>query len=267
MVKVSNESPETPTDLWMQLHASWDAQQELYIRDRERRYEVLFEFVDQVTPAPTRILDLACGPGSLAKRSLDRYPKAQVVAVDIDPVLLQIGKSALGDMQGRLRWVQADLRENDWWAYLQPNSFDLAVSSTALHWLTATELKSLYGRAASLLKADGVLLNADYFEPNPAASRPAAAIEKVDEKRQAEARTNGALSWDDWWQKVREISELGPALAERDQIFPPDSTRSQLSPTFDEHRKALAEAGFSEVQMVWQDLNEGLLVALLDTSS
>jgi trans-aconitate methyltransferase len=59
-------------------------------------------------------LDLACGPGSIAQRLLVRFPAARAVAVDFDPVLMRLGQDALGDLDGRLRWVEADLRRPDW---------------------------------------------------------------------------------------------------------------------------------------------------------
>ncbi len=40
------------------------------------------------------MLDLGCGPGSLATRLLDRIPAATVIALDADPVLLAIGQAA-----------------------------------------------------------------------------------------------------------------------------------------------------------------------------
>jgi trans-aconitate methyltransferase len=59
-------------------------------------------------------IDLACGPGSLSQRLLQRFPQARVIAVDVDPVLLALGRGALGTVGGRLRWVDADLASPDW---------------------------------------------------------------------------------------------------------------------------------------------------------
>jgi trans-aconitate methyltransferase len=60
-------------------------------------------------------LDLACRPGSLSQRLLARFPGARVIAVDIDPVMVAIGRSALGTVDGRLRWIEVDLASLDCW--------------------------------------------------------------------------------------------------------------------------------------------------------
>lgn len=43
-----------------------------------------------------RVLDLACGRGSLAVRATERFLDAEVVAADLDPVLLELGRAAFG---------------------------------------------------------------------------------------------------------------------------------------------------------------------------
>lgn len=40
-------------------------------------------------------VDLACGPGSLSQRLLDRFPRVRCIAIDLDPVLLAVGRGAL----------------------------------------------------------------------------------------------------------------------------------------------------------------------------
>ena len=75
----------------------WDAQQEWYMPDREDRFTVLIDAVEAgVGRDGPLVLDLGCGPGSLAVRLLDRIPAARVVAVDTDPLLLALGRAAYG---------------------------------------------------------------------------------------------------------------------------------------------------------------------------
>src|ERR1700686_4436990 len=76
--------------------ARWDAQQQRHIPDREERFSAMVEAVAAFAGPEPRVLDLGCGPGSLSARVLDRIPGAQVVAIDADPVLLAIGRGALG---------------------------------------------------------------------------------------------------------------------------------------------------------------------------
>ena len=76
--------------------ARWDAQQQRHIPDREERFAAMVDAVAAFAGPEPRVLDLGCGPGSLSARVLDRIPGASVVAIDADPVLLAIGRGALG---------------------------------------------------------------------------------------------------------------------------------------------------------------------------
>ncbi|MGH2942879.1 MAG: methyltransferase, partial [Solirubrobacteraceae bacterium] len=67
--------------------------------------------------------------------------------------------------------------------------------------------------------------------------------------------------WQDWWDELRGEPALRDAFAERERIFPPGE-RTWTAPGHAFHEAALAEAGFTEVAVVWQDLEERVLVAL-----
>ncbi len=165
-------------------------------------------------------LDLAAGPGSASARLLRRLPGSRSVAVDADPVLLRLGEGAQGDHGGRLRWVQADLRDPAWVDARGQDTFDAVISTTALHWLTPPEVAQVYRQLAGLLRPGGVLLNGDLL-PLPAhLSRIRAAVEAVDERRQAAALAGGSQAWQDWWDTLRSEPALRDAFAERDRLWP-----------------------------------------------
>src|SRR5271165_6865287 len=94
---------------WHQWLRRWDRQQAGYLPFREERFDAMFDALEALLPPDFIALDLGSGPGSLSQRLLDRFPRARSVAVDQDPVLLAIGQGSLGDVGGRLRWVDADL--------------------------------------------------------------------------------------------------------------------------------------------------------------
>ncbi len=96
---------------WQGWLARWDLQQEGYVPEREERFRTMF---DALLPPEFVALDLACGPGSLSQRLLNRFPKARCVAVDMDPVMLALGQGALGTVGGHLRWVDADIASPGW---------------------------------------------------------------------------------------------------------------------------------------------------------
>lgn len=253
---------------WSDLLARWDRQQAMYIEHRERRFQVMFDFLAELRPGPApAVLDLACGPGAISDRLLRRYPQAQAVAVDADPVLLRIGREACGDHSGRLRWVQADLRDPAWPTRLPgggvPGSFDAVMSSTALHWLTPPELVAAFRAAGTLLRPGGVLINGDYLPMNPANSRIKAASAAVGARRQHEALGRGVEDWEAWWASVEAMPELAEEIATRRQIWPEGTRGGWAAAGRDYHTTALREAGFSEVDVVWQDLEEGVLIATM----
>src|ERR1039457_2883910 len=123
----------------------WDAQQQVYMPEREDRFTTLIDAVGEgAGREDPLVLDLGCGPGSLAVRLLDRLPKATVVAVDADPVLLALGRSAWPDRPG-LRFAELDMRSGGWAGSLGlDRPADAAVSTTAPHWLTAQAPAALY---------------------------------------------------------------------------------------------------------------------------
>src|SRR6516165_1399435 len=96
----------------------WESQQQGFLPDREERFTALIDAVADGAGRPDPlVLDLGCGPGSLAVRLLDRIPGATVIGVDADPVLLALGRAAYGE-RARLRFADCDLRTPGWAAAL-----------------------------------------------------------------------------------------------------------------------------------------------------
>ena len=145
------------------LLAAWDDQQAAYIAERESRFRVIVELLELACGQAPLVVDLACGPGSLTKRVLDALPHATVLAVDHDPLLLDLAARALRPIHGdRLAVLDADLDDRRWPSLvsdaLDGRTPDAFVSTTALHWLTPDALVRLYAGTASLLGGGGVLL-------------------------------------------------------------------------------------------------------------
>ena len=251
----------TATD-WAGLLRRWDVQQEVYIEQRERRYEIMFELIDILRPKPTRFLDLMCGPGAISTRLLDRYPEASSVAVDVDPVLLRLGQGALGDVGGRLAWVRADISQPDWVAALPDGPpFDAVLTTTATHWLSGGQLTAVYTQLAGLLPEGALLLNGDHMPDTGQLPAITGAVKALAAGRLDRAVQCGAEDWDTWWIAVREDPAFAELLAERDRIFPPGRDRL-CRPDGPLHLAAAGCAGFREASIVWRDLDDGLLLAV-----
>ncbi|HEY7928334.1 MAG: class I SAM-dependent methyltransferase [Candidatus Dormibacteria bacterium] len=249
----------TPVVDWKGWLDRWEAQQGAYMPDREERFSVMIGALAALCGETPHIVDLGSGPGSLARRVLDRLPGARVTAIDMDPVLLAIGRNALGDQGGRLNWLDADLRSR--WRPADAEQVDGAVSTTALHWLQPDALAALYRHLGTVLQPGGVFINGDRLGFPPESPRIAAAVDDMRDQRDQAAPPPGAESWEEWWAAVKQEPGLADQLAERerrhhdhpDHDHPVDVTA---------HAQALREAGFSEVETIWQKLADRVLVAV-----
>ena len=235
----------------------WDLQQEVYMPDREDRFTALIDAVEAGSGRPDPlVLDLGCGPGSLAVRLLRRLPAATVVAVDADPVTLSLGRAGYASVPG-LRFVDVDLRTTGWASRLGLEAgrpVDAVVSTTALHWLSAAELHELYAALAGLLRPGGLFLDGDHLHEDETASPVLGQLDRALEEREARRRHTGgqpagAENWDEWWQAVAADPALAEAAAERSQGLVHHSNEgAQLGA----HTSALRAAGFAEVGTLWQ---------------
>jgi SAM-dependent methyltransferase len=247
--------------------ARWDRQQEVYLADREERFTALIDAVDAATGRPDPlVLDLGCGPGSLAVRLLRRLPSATVIAADADPVTLSLGRAAYGTVPG-LRFLDLDLRSPDWASSLgieDGRLLDAAVSTTALHWLTAAELHDLYATLAAMLRPGGVFLNGDHLrlsqEDSPVLGRLDQALEERENQRRFPDGHADAEDWGQWWEAAATDPLLATASAERDrrQVHHHGPEGSRL----DVHVTALRAAGFTEIGTLWQRGASRLLCAV-----
>jgi trans-aconitate methyltransferase len=115
---------------WAAWQRSWDRQQEWYMPDREERFGVMLDMVEATVGPRPRVLDLACGTGSITARLLARFPEATSTAVDLDPALLTIARGTFaGD--DRVTLVTADLTGPDWTAALPHDSYDAVLTRNA----------------------------------------------------------------------------------------------------------------------------------------
>lgn len=245
----------------------WDAQQAAYIAGREQRFAAMLDVLELTVGPEFVAVDLACGPGSLSARILDRFPAARVVAVDVDPLLLHVAREVLTPRFGdRLTVLDVDLAVPGWSsdveaalagfgdgdaAVARPTA---AVSTTALHWLTPDQLVRVYGETHGLLGDGGVLLNGDHFRfdgRDPELRRIASAH---DEATQQAAFAAGAPTWDAWWDEARALPGAAPLAAERERRF--DGRPVPPATAVDLHLAALAQAGFATVGTAWQLLDD-----------
>ncbi len=242
--------------------ARWDRQQAGYQGDREGRFQVMFDALEAIAGGgELTVLDLGSGPGSLAVRLLDRFPGASVIAVDVDPVLLTLGRGAYGDRYG-LRFAESDLRDPAWTQRLELDGpVDGALSTTALHWLSRDQIERLYGDLAALLRPGGAFLDGDHRQFGQASPRLAEAAAAMAERHRRRTAPPAAESWQDWWDAIRAEPALAEAAAQRERLghTHPDG-RHELRD--EDQCRLLLEAGFAEAGTLWQHGDERVLAAV-----
>lgn len=243
----------------------WDRQQEGYLPDREERFTVLIDAIEvHVGRDDPLVLDLGCGPGSLSARLLDRLPRATVVAIDADPLLLALGRACYSSLPG-LRFAELDLRHPGWSRELGlERAPDAAVSTTALHWLAEHDLRTLYAELAGLLRPGGIFLNGDHMEADDSASRLRDLEREIARKALRRRFPDGRPEdWRQWWDAFTADPALAALAAERKNGSSAAHHDGSESPRLSTHVAALRAAGFTEIDTIWQRGDDRLLAALL----
>jgi len=239
----------------------WDAQQTGFIEYRAERFDIMARIVANTQTAAPRILDLACGPGSLAEAMLKRNPDADIVAVDKDPVLLAIAADVYTD-DDRVSVITADLDTPDWVELAMAGGknpgrpFDAVVSATALHWLHPSVLARTYFELANMMVKDGVFLNADHLYYD-ATTQPKLRALGVQDELDHQKRSFGTVAddWDTWWEAAKSRPEYAQAVAERETTWA-GKTGATPKVSHGFHLETLRSAGFTETGVVWQYLND-----------
>jgi hypothetical protein len=151
---------------------------------------------------------------------------------------------------------------------------DAVLSTTALHWLPSDALAQLYRDLGTLVREGGVFLNGDtirFGAPVPTLRRLGATLEQ--QHRDRVHGRGGVEDWEAWWVDLEAEPALAELFAERRRRFgwrplepgtrfsarPSDGV---TSPIIDFHEAALRNAGFREVGVIWQRLEDRILLAV-----
>ena len=247
---------------WQTWLDRWDVQQAGYLPDREARFDAMFDVLDYLMPEQWTALDLASGPGCISQRLLARYPNARCIAIDYDPLLLAIGQGAMGDVGGRLRWFEADLAAVDLVDMLGEGKIDAVLSTTALHWLPGASLWRVFAQLGKVVRPGGVFLNGDNMDfANHLPTFQKMTKARYEEQQTESFKKNGIEDWEQWWKAVKQVPGLEALAAEREARFGHRKSEENR-PNYDTHKTMLQNAGFREVDTIWQHRDNRILLGV-----
>ena len=246
-----------------ELLAAWHVQQTAFIEFRDQRVRAMLEMLAAVHPGDRslRVLDLGCGPGSLCDAVADRFPEAEVVGIDRDPILLRLGRETNRHGE-RMRLLDLDLTDPGWIDEVGQERFDAVVSATALHWLGPDKLAGLYVTLPRVLNPGAVFLNADhlYFD---GATEPflKGVAEAQRERFRLAALESGAMTWEAWWEAARSVPGWEAEAKQWEERWSDKSPTVKVSLEF--HLSALRAAGFVEITHIFRWFDDVVVYARL----
>ncbi|HEX3510772.1 MAG TPA: methyltransferase [Solirubrobacteraceae bacterium] len=177
-----------------------------------------------------RFLDIGAGDGAMSELLLDALPGSEALLVDFSEPMLTRAGVRLGRLQGRWSTARADLRDPRWHEQVPPGPYDAAVSSFAVHHLTAERKRALFAEVFALLAPGALLVNMDVVT----VQGPLAGL--FDETMAA-----GAVHAEHARGGTRSDHEVATELLADDGEDRPDSAESQIA--------WLREAGFADVEL------------------
>ena len=108
--------------------------------------------------APT-ILDVGCGTGALTGMLLEKIAGSRVTGVDgSEEMLKAFDRYCRSRFPSRCEAIHADFNRRDFWGPMKAGTYDVLVSSMALHYLTDDAAARFFKAAHSRLTDHGVLV-------------------------------------------------------------------------------------------------------------
>jgi tRNA (cmo5U34)-methyltransferase len=145
-------------------------------------YEELFSVAVEVIPHPPdvaiSVADLGAGSGLFSQRVLSSHPSARFTLFDASRAMLAHAERRFAGHSDRFTFVEQRLER-----FSEPQRFELAISSLAIHHLEHSEKQNLFRRIFAALRPGGAFINVDQVRGDS---------------------PFGQLYWSTWLAKVRE---------------------------------------------------------------
>lgn len=117
--------------------------------------DVMVTLMPKERDLPLRILDLGCGPGVMASRLVEEFPRAELTLFDLTAEMIDRCKSRFSG-NPRVSFRVGDFREDDF-----GRDYNLILASLSLHHATLDERLKLAERLYRSLVPDGQVITAE----------------------------------------------------------------------------------------------------------
>lgn len=141
-------------DIFDDISKKYDSQRKMLIPCFDDFYGTCVSVADADNEAP-KILDIGAGTGLLSSFLLNRYPKAGITLIDISEKMLEVAqKRFIGN--DNIKYIV-----DDYTKFKLSEEYDMVVSALSIHHLDDSDKKELYRKCYSILKPNGIFINAD----------------------------------------------------------------------------------------------------------
>ncbi len=137
----------------------WVSKDSRRAAEREAQFNAAIGWLSVFIGERSQVMDLGCGPGTLAEKLLAAFPEMSVICSDGSDEMLRLARQRLDAFGARASFVQSDFGADKWIAEL-PRELDAVVSARAIHNLRKLKLIGpVYGQIFELLRPGGLFLN------------------------------------------------------------------------------------------------------------
>ena len=139
----------------LKIRKSFDRAADTYDASAMLQQEVakrLVERLDYIRQQPNTVLDLGCGTGNIASSMIARYPKANILALDLSYNMLKKTKKQGGWFSKKPLCICADAENLP----LKKDSVDLLISSLMLQW--SNDIHATFRGFRRVISPNGLLM-------------------------------------------------------------------------------------------------------------
>jgi len=137
----------------------WVSKDDRRAAEREAQFNAAIKWLSVFLPGQSWVMDLGCGPGTLAEKLLAAFPPMTVICLDGSDEMLKLARERLASFGDRVSFIQSDFGDEKWIAGL-PRGLDAVVSARAIHNLRQLRpIERVHRQICELLRPGGLFLN------------------------------------------------------------------------------------------------------------